>query len=65
MLGADFESPTGPREELKSPLRGGVTSNWKRWPSGRCSRAMGEEWFPALLVGSGGGGGSMGLPVLL
>lgn len=43
MLGAAYESPMGPREELKSPLRGGVTSNWKRWPSGRCSRATGES----------------------
>lgn len=39
----------GRREELKSPLSGRGTSNWKRWLSGsRCSGAMGRSVVVAL-----------------
>lgn len=59
MLGADYESPMVPGEELKSPLRRGVTSNWKMWPSGSCPRAVGERVVPSTV------GGAVGLPGLL
>ena len=35
-----MRGPRGPREELKSPLSGGGTSHWKKWPGiSRCSGA--------------------------
>lgn len=39
----------GRRDELKSPLSGRGTSNWKRWPSGsKCSGVVGGSVVVAL-----------------
>lgn len=49
-----MQGSKGPKEEPKSPLSGGGTSNWKKGPSSCCSKARGEKVVPGIMGGAVG-----------
>lgn len=56
-----MQGPVDPKEELKSPLSGGGTSNWKKWPNSCCSKAKEETVVPGIMGGTVASGLELGL----